>query len=67
MSERFIAGALAGAVAQTIIYPAEVLKTRLALRKTGQYSGIWDAFRKIRGQEGWRALYRGYLPNLVGA
>ncbi|OQR78695.1 calcium-binding mitochondrial carrier protein SCaMC-2-like [Tropilaelaps mercedesae] len=66
LSERFFAGALAGAIAQTIIYPMEVLKTRLALRRTGQYSGIIDAFTKIKGQEGWRALYRGYMPNLVG-
>lgn len=44
----------------------EVLKTRLCLRMTGQYKGIIDAIRKIYGQGGVRAFYRGYVPNLVG-
>ncbi|KAJ4932009.1 hypothetical protein JOQ06_010444 [Pogonophryne albipinna] len=64
--ERFIAGSLAGATAQTIIYPLEVLKTRLTLRKTGQYSGMADCARQILTREGVRAFYRGYLPNTLG-
>jgi hypothetical protein len=36
IEERFIAGSLAGAFSQSIIYPLEVIKTRLALRKTGE-------------------------------
>ncbi|GIY35204.1 calcium-binding mitochondrial carrier protein SCaMC-1 [Caerostris extrusa] len=64
--ERFIAGSLAGGISQTLIYPLEVLKTRLALRKTGQYTSIWDATCKIYKQEGLRSFYRGYLPNLLG-
>ncbi|XP_033969446.1 calcium-binding mitochondrial carrier protein SCaMC-3b isoform X1 [Trematomus bernacchii] len=64
--ERFIAGSLAGATAQTIIYPLEVLKTRLTLRKTGQYSGMADCARQILTKEGVRAFYRGYLPNTLG-
>lgn len=64
--ERFVAGACAGSVSQTIIYPMEVLKTRLALRKTGQYSSMIDAAKKIYVQEGLRAFYRGYIPNVLG-
>ncbi|ENN81792.1 calcium-binding mitochondrial carrier protein SCaMC-2 [Dendroctonus ponderosae] len=64
--ERFFAGAAAGGVSQTIIYPLEVLKTRLALRKTGQYSSIADAAYKIYVGEGVRAYYRGYIPNILG-
>lgn len=44
----------------------EVLKTRLTLRTTGQYRGAFDAFKKIYRNEGPRAFYRGYLPNLLG-
>ncbi|XP_053298659.1 calcium-binding mitochondrial carrier protein SCaMC-3 [Pleuronectes platessa] len=66
VQERFIAGSLAGATAQTIIYPLEVLKTRLTLRKTGQYSGLADCARQILKKEGVRAFYRGYLPNTLG-
>ncbi|XP_069051740.1 mitochondrial adenyl nucleotide antiporter SLC25A23 isoform X2 [Lepisosteus oculatus] len=66
VQERFIAGSLAGATAQTIIYPMEVLKTRLTLRRTGQYSGVADCARQILRREGLRAFYKGYLPNMLG-
>jgi solute carrier family 25 phosphate transporter 23/24/25/41 len=42
IEERFVAGSLAGAVSQSLIYPLEVVKTRLALRKTGKL-----LFRKL--------------------
>ncbi|XP_032388037.1 calcium-binding mitochondrial carrier protein SCaMC-1 isoform X2 [Etheostoma spectabile] len=64
--KRFMAGSLAGATAQTAIYPMEVLKTRLTLRKTGQYSGMFDCAKKILRKEGVKAFYKGYVPNLVG-
>lgn len=64
--ERFAAGSLAGATAQTIIYPMEVLKTRLALRKTGQYSGMIDCAVKVYKHDGIKVFYRGYLPNIMG-
>nr|CAI5853493.1 unnamed protein product [Callosobruchus analis] len=64
--ERFMAGALAGAISQTAIYPMEVLKTRLALRKTGQYKSIADAAYKIYVTEGLMSFYRGYIPNILG-
>ncbi|GBM92002.1 Calcium-binding mitochondrial carrier protein SCaMC-1, partial [Araneus ventricosus] len=64
--ERFLAGSIAGGIAQSSIYPLEVLKTRLALRKTGQYKSTWDAACKIYRTEGLRSFYKGYLPNLLG-
>uniref|UniRef100_A0A7N8YFG8 Solute carrier family 25 member 23a n=1 Tax=Mastacembelus armatus TaxID=205130 RepID=A0A7N8YFG8_9TELE len=64
--DRFVAGSLAGAIAQTAIYPMEVLKTRLALRKTGQYSGIVDCAKQILQREGATAFYKGYVPNILG-
>lgn len=64
--ERFCAGALAGGISQTAIYPLEVLKTRLALRKTGQYKSILDAAIKIYSNEGLMSFYRGYIPNILG-
>ncbi|XP_045148057.1 calcium-binding mitochondrial carrier protein SCaMC-1 [Echinops telfairi] len=64
--ERFLSGSLAGATAQTFIYPMEVFKTRLAVAKTGQYSGIFDCAKKILKHEGMGALYKGYIPNLLG-
>ncbi|CAN0251414.1 mitochondrial adenyl nucleotide antiporter SLC25A25-like isoform X1 [Lampetra fluviatilis] len=66
VQERLVAGSLAGATAQTVIYPMEVVKTRLALGKTGQYSSMVDCARKIAKREGLRAFFKGYLPNVLG-
>lgn len=44
----------------------QVLKTRMALRKTGQYSGMLDCARKILAREGVTAFYKGYVPNMLG-
>ncbi|CAO2599786.1 Calcium-binding mitochondrial carrier protein SCaMC-1, partial [Lemmus lemmus] len=64
--QRFIAGSMAGATSQTCIYPMEVLKTRLAVAKTGQYSGIYGCAKKTLKHEGFGAFYKGYVPNLLG-
>ncbi|XP_063051786.1 calcium-binding mitochondrial carrier protein SCaMC-2-A [Engraulis encrasicolus] len=66
ISERFVAGSLAGVFAQSVIYPMEVLKTRLALRKTGQYAGISDCAKQVLRREGLGAFYKGYVPNMLG-
>ncbi|OWF41122.1 calcium-binding mitochondrial carrier protein SCaMC-2-like [Mizuhopecten yessoensis] len=64
--ERLCSGSLAGCISQTAIYPMEVLKTRLALRKTGQFNGIFDCAMKVYKNEGIRMFYRGYVPNIIG-
>ncbi|XP_076436632.1 calcium-binding mitochondrial carrier protein SCaMC-2-like [Babylonia areolata] len=64
--QRLFSGSAAGAIAQTTIYPMEVMKTRLALRKTGQYSSMFDCARQIAKKEGLMAFYRGYVPNILG-
>ncbi|XP_078489718.1 mitochondrial adenyl nucleotide antiporter SLC25A24 [Ciona intestinalis] len=65
-AEKFLAGSMAGVISQTSIYPMEVIKTRLALRKTGQYSGIFDCAFKILRNEGPKAFFKGYIPNCLG-
>ncbi|XP_023620396.1 calcium-binding mitochondrial carrier protein SCaMC-3 isoform X2 [Myotis lucifugus] len=44
----------------------QVLKTRLTLRRTGQYKGLLDCAWRIMEREGPRAFYHGYLPNVLG-
>lgn len=66
IAERFVAGSLAGALAQSAIYPLEVLKTRLVLRNTGQYSSALDCAEKIWLHDGIRGFYRGFIPNALG-
>lgn len=65
-SSRFFCGAVAGATAQTLIYPLEVVKTRLAVSTIGTYSGISHALFKISRQEGVFALTRGLGASLLG-
>ena len=43
-----------------------MLKTRLALARTGQYDGILHATKVILEKEGIRSFYRGLVPSLVG-
>ncbi|XP_042852467.1 calcium-binding mitochondrial carrier protein SCaMC-1-like isoform X4 [Panthera tigris] len=66
ITERFVSGSLAGATAQTCIYPMEVLKTRMILGETGQYSGVIDCGKKLLKQEGVRTFFKGYIPNFLG-
>ena len=49
-----------------LIVLLQVLKTRLALAKTGQYRNMWHCLRGIAVNEGPRALYKGLTPSLAG-
>jgi len=64
--QRFLAGTAAGWVAQTFVYPMEVLKTRLALRRTGEFSSTADCIRKIYQDGGIKGFFRGYPMNCMG-
>lgn len=63
------AGAVSGAVAQTITYPFDVLRRRFQINTMSgmgyQYAGIGDAIRSIVRTEGFRGLYKGIVPNLL--
>ncbi|NWI99748.1 S2543 protein, partial [Crypturellus undulatus] len=63
------AGSLAGMVATLVTHPTDVIKTRLIVqnRLEPSYRGILHAFRKIKHQEGFFALYRGVSPAILGA
>ncbi|CAF3798131.1 unnamed protein product [Adineta steineri] len=64
--ERFISGAVAGFISQTAIYPLDVLKVRLCLRRTGEFSHWSDAVKRIYKVEGPKAFWRGYVLNQIG-
>ncbi|XP_045658246.1 calcium-binding mitochondrial carrier protein SCaMC-1-like [Ursus americanus] len=63
--EQFASASLAGATAQSLIYPLEVLKTNMAVSRTGQYSGILDCASKIWKLESVTGFYKGYVPSLL--
>ena len=50
---------------QAIIYPLELIRTRLAVSPVGSYTGISHCFAQVLRHEGWRSFYRGMLPSMV--
>ncbi|KAK2974147.1 hypothetical protein RJ640_021438 [Escallonia rubra] len=65
---RLLAGGMAGAVAQTTIYPMDLVKTRLqtCVCEGGKVPSIGKLSKGILVQEGPRAFYRGLVPSLLG-
>ena len=65
---RLIAGGMAGAVAQTAIYPLDLVKTRLqtSTSEGGKVPKLKTLASNIWFQEGPQAFYRGLLPSLLG-
>ncbi|KJE96852.1 transmembrane protein [Capsaspora owczarzaki ATCC 30864] len=70
---KLIAGGIAGIVGVSVIFPLDLVKTRLQNQKMlpGMtelpYKSVGDCFRKIiRTEGGVPGLYRGLIPNLVG-
>ncbi|KAI6350666.1 hypothetical protein MCOR25_010493 [Pyricularia grisea] len=62
-------GATSGAIGATIVYPLNVLRTRLQTQGTKMhpptYTGIWDVTTRTVRNEGVRGLYKGLTPNLL--
>lgn len=65
---RLVAGGLAGAVAQTSIYPMDLVKTRLQTHtcESGKAPNLGVMSKEIWAHEGPRAFYRGLVPSLLG-
>ncbi|PHH70316.1 hypothetical protein CDD80_6103 [Ophiocordyceps camponoti-rufipedis] len=64
-------GSLAGAFGAFMVYPIDLVKTRLqnqrgALPGQRLYKNSIDCFQKVFRNEGIRGLYSGVLPQLVG-
>jgi len=64
--ERFAAGALAGVTAQSSIYPLEIVKTRLAVARRGEYRGITHCLMKTMEVEGIKGIFAGLGASCVG-
>ncbi|GAP90145.2 putative calcium dependent mitochondrial carrier protein [Rosellinia necatrix] len=64
-----IMGASSGAFGASVVYPLNVLRTRLQTQGTSmhpaRYTGIWDVAQKTVKNEGFRGLYKGLMPNLL--
>ncbi|OAF67894.1 Mitochondrial thiamine pyrophosphate carrier 1 [Intoshia linei] len=64
--DRFLAGSMAGVVSQSAIYPMDVMKTRLAIARTGQYQNILHVGSQLYKLNGFRGFYNGYATNTLG-
>lgn len=69
---RFGLGSIAGAAGATLVYPIDLVKTRMQNQRAGSYVGELmyrnsiDCVKKVVRYEGPAGLYRGLLPQLVG-
>ncbi|ODA81802.1 hypothetical protein RJ55_00306 [Drechmeria coniospora] len=64
-AESFVAGATSGAVATSLTYPLDLLRTRFAAQgRRRVYDSLRSAVRNIGRDEGWRGYFRGLVPTL---
>ncbi|KAJ1964567.1 mitochondrial aspartate-glutamate transporter agc1 [Dipsacomyces acuminosporus] len=67
----FAIGAVAGGIGATVVYPIDLVKTRMQNQRVAvvgemMYKNSIDCFRKVIRNEGILGLYRGLGPQLVG-
>ena len=75
--EKFLCGAMSGAVAKTVVYPLDTIRKRLqvqgfaegrkALGETPSYRGLIDCIKTMYRQEGFLSFYKGYTPGMAKA
>lgn len=62
-------GATSGAIGATVVYPLNVVRTRLQTQGTAMhqatYTGAWDVVQTTFRREGVRGFYKGLTPNLM--
>lgn len=65
---RLSAGAAAGVVGMSATYPLDMVRGRITVQEAGnpQYRGLWHATGCIIREEGLLALWRGWLPSVIG-
>uniref|UniRef100_A0A0D6R7Z5 Mitochondrial adenine nucleotide transporter ADNT1 n=1 Tax=Araucaria cunninghamii TaxID=56994 RepID=A0A0D6R7Z5_ARACU len=66
---RLGAGACAGIIAMSATYPMDMVRGRLTVqteKSPYQYRGMFHALSTVFHEEGPRALYKGWLPSVIG-
>ncbi|KAJ8616250.1 hypothetical protein MRB53_035622 [Persea americana] len=66
---RLGAGACAGIIAMSATYPMDMVRGRLTVqteKSPYQYRGMFHALSTVLRQEGPLALYKGWLPSVIG-
>jgi solute carrier family 25 aspartate/glutamate transporter 12/13 len=70
-AHHFALGSLAGAFGAFMVYPIDLVKTRMQNQRSSRvgemlYKNSWDCAKKVVRNEGFKGLYSGVLPQLVG-
>jgi solute carrier family 25 aspartate/glutamate transporter 12/13 len=70
-AHHFALGSLAGAFGAFMVYPIDLVKTRMQNQRSSRvgemlYKNSWDCAKKVYRNEGFKGLYSGVLPQLVG-
>ncbi|KAJ1414693.1 Mitochondrial carrier protein [Sesbania bispinosa] len=66
---RLGAGACAGIIAMSATYPMDMVRGRITVqteKSPYQYRGMFHALSTVLREEGPRALYKGWLPSVIG-
>ncbi len=59
---KFVAGSIAGATSKLLFSPLERMKL---VSQLGEANGVFDSFRVIHRERGWRGFWKGSLPMVV--
>ena len=70
-AHHFALGSIAGAFGAFMVYPIDLVKTRMQNQRSSRvgqvlYTNSIDCARKVIKNEGFRGLYSGVLPQLIG-
>ncbi|EFN85538.1 mitochondrial coenzyme A transporter SLC25A42 [Harpegnathos saltator] len=63
----FLAGSLAGVTSQTMTYPLDMMRARMAVTLKAEYKTLRQVFWRIYKDEGILAYYRGFNATILGA
>jgi hypothetical protein len=63
-TQLFVSGAVGGCLSHCIVYPLDVIRTRLSATAMGTYHGILDCLFQMYTKEGVSSLYKGLSASL---
>ena len=55
-----MAGAAAGFTGQSVVYPLDVARARMAVTKKDKYQNLFQVFRQIIGKEGMFSINKAF-------
>ncbi|XP_017772137.1 PREDICTED: mitochondrial coenzyme A transporter SLC25A42-like [Nicrophorus vespilloides] len=65
-ARQLLAGSLAGITSQSLTYPLDLARARMAVTHKTEYATLRQVFVKIYYEEGCCSFYRGYVPTMLG-